>query len=153
MFDSALFFADHVTMHRLSLFAAVFLLAACTAATPTDVAPSSDNQAPATAEGMELSAPLPDSIVTSPLEVTGKATGGWYFEGSFPILLTDDAGNVIRNEHVTAQGEWMTPELVEFAGEIAFQTIAEKGYLILRKDNPSGIPENDMELKVPVRFQ
>ncbi len=31
--------------------------------------------------------PQPYQIVKSPLKVTGKARGGWFFEGDFPITL------------------------------------------------------------------
>lgn len=48
----------------------------------------------------------------------------------------------------------MTEEFVPFEAKIEFEILAtSKGVLILEKDNPSGLPENDDQLRVPVRFE
>jgi len=92
--------------------------------------------------------------ISSPLTITGKARGNWYFEGSFPIILTDWDGLIIAEGYATAQGEWMTEEYVPFSGTIGFTKpeYGGNGFLILRKDNPSGLPENDNALEIPIVF-
>lgn len=88
--------------------------------------------------------------IKSPLVVEGEARL-WYFEGSFPIKITDKDGNVLGSSYVQAQSEWMTENFVPFKGEISFISDKQQnGFLILMKDNPSGLPENDQELKIPV---
>lgn len=101
-----------------------------------------------------VSYPLPQGTVASPLIVKGKARGNWYFEGSFPVTLTDEAGNVLMAHYATAQGEWMTTQYVPFTSTLKYTlpagTTSMKGFLILKKDNPSGEARFDNQLVIPV---
>ena len=101
-----------------------------------------------------VSYPLPQGTVASPLVVKGKARGGWYFEGSFPVTLTDAQGNVLVESYATAQGEWMTSEYVPFTSTLKYTlptgSAPIKGFLILKKDNPSGEPQFDNSLTIPI---
>ena len=98
--------------------------------------------------------PQKDQVVRSPLIVTGEARGVWYFEASFPLILTDTDGNVLAEGFATADDDWMTEEYVSFQGELIFEIpdLIEEGILILKKDNPSGLPENDDSFEVFVDF-
>ena len=99
--------------------------------------------------------PQPNDIISSPLIITGEARGNWYFEASFPVEVQDSSGNVIGQGYAQAQGEWMTTDFVPFESiEITFpaQPAGSVGNVILRKDNPSGLPENDDQLEIPVIF-
>ena len=98
--------------------------------------------------------PRPDQVITSPLEVRGRARGNWYFEASFPIDLRDANGRKVVSSFVAAQSEWMTEDYVPFSAAISFTPPATPtGVLILHKDNPSGLPEHDDEVRIPVRFR
>lgn len=100
-----------------------------------------------------ISSPRPGTLVTSPLQITGQARGYWFFEASFPVKLLDAQGNELATGVVTAEGEWMTEEFVPFKAELTFSKPAvSTGTLLLMKDNPSGLPENDDSLRVPVKF-
>ena len=110
-----------------------------------------------------ISKPAHNELISSPLIVSGKARGTWYFEASFPIVLLDANGKVIAQSHAEAQGDpedgsadgagWMTEAFVPFSGTIEFTTPATKtGTILFRKDNPSGLPENDDAIGIPVRF-
>ncbi|MFH1426520.1 MAG: Gmad2 immunoglobulin-like domain-containing protein [Candidatus Kerfeldbacteria bacterium] len=103
---------------------------------------------------VKLTSPLPNGRVESPLTVTGEARGTWYFEGSFPVVLVDWDGLIIAQGIATTQGEWMTEDYVPFTATIDFTkpTVKDNGALILQKDNPSGLPENDDAYEVPVFF-
>lgn len=102
---------------------------------------------------IKISNPRPNQIVSTPLEIAGEARGFWFFEASFPIKLFDGNGNLLAIAVAQAQGEWMTENFVPFKAEIRFdKPSTEKGWLILEKDNPSGLPENADELRVPVKF-
>jgi len=101
-----------------------------------------------------LSNPRPNQNVKSPLIIEGHAKGSWFFEGSFPVVLTNWDGLIIGQGIAKAQGEWMTEEFVPFTATIEFEVPSYKnnGALILKKDNPSGLPENDDSLEIPVFF-
>lgn len=98
--------------------------------------------------------PLIGEQISSPLTVMGEARGTWYFEASAPMRLEDANGNVLAQHYVTAKGEWMTEDFVPFEGTLTFTTPqTNTGTLIMQKDNPSGLPENDRELRIPVTFR
>lgn len=97
--------------------------------------------------------PRPTASISSPLEVTGQARGQWYFEASFPVVLLDENGEEIATDIAQTEGEWMTEEFVPFKATLDFESpTTEKGTLILQKSNPSGLPENDAELIIPIIF-
>lgn len=100
-----------------------------------------------------VQAPLPNQTINSPLIITGKARGNWYFEASFPAVLLDANGKVLAQAPAQAQGEWMTTEYVPFSVTLTFAVpTTATGTLVLKKDNPSGLPEHDNELRIPVVF-
>ncbi len=95
----------------------------------------------------------PNQIITSPLTVTGQAVGNWYFEASFPVELLDGNGKSILIEPATAKSDWMTTNFVPFSITLSFSMPkTATGTLVFRNDNPSGLPENQKELRIPVRF-
>lgn len=97
--------------------------------------------------------PKPLSIITSPVTLTGEARGTWYFEASFPIEVWDASGAVIGEGYAEAQSDWMTTEYVPFKATVTFRKpTSATGVIILKKDNPSGLPEHDLSFEVPVRF-
>ena len=109
--------------------------------------------------------PAPFSIISSPLKVTGKARGNWFFEASFPIFIVDWDGKIIAQSHAEAvldpnnpESTWMTTEFVEFQGIIEFprqnmpNDFLKRGAIIFHNDNPSGLPENDKALEIPILF-
>lgn len=101
---------------------------------------------------IRVSSPRPNQSITSPLTITGEARGNWYFEASFPVTLEDLNGRTIAQGIATAQSEWMTPEFVPFEATLTFAVPGKAGTLVLHKDNPSGLPEHDDMLRVPVVF-
>ncbi len=105
------------------------------------------------ADIIKVSSPFADDVVVSPLVVTGEARGNWYFEASFPVRLYDANGKELAVTPAQAQGEWMTTEFVPFSATLTFETpVTATGTLVLEKDNPSGMPEFDDKISVPVRF-
>ncbi|MBI2050380.1 MAG: GerMN domain-containing protein [Parcubacteria group bacterium] len=102
---------------------------------------------------VKLFEPQNNAIVSSPLTLRGEARGAWYFEASFPMKLLDANNNQIAVTPAQAQGDWMTENFVPFLATLEFESPAtETGMLVLQKDNPSGLPEFDAEIKIPVRF-
>ncbi len=106
------------------------------------------------ADIITVSQPLSGSIIKSPLTVRGEARGNWYFEASFPVKLFDENGTQIAAVPAQAQGEWMTENFVPFIATLNFPVPTSTwGVLVLRKDNPSGLPEHDDALRIPVLFR
>jgi len=99
--------------------------------------------------------PRPNQTISSPLVIKGKARGSWFFEASFPVILTNWDGLIIASGVANAGEGWMTAEFVPFTAELQFKNPDYKnnGTLILKKDNPSGLPENDDALEIPILFE
>lgn len=107
-------------------------------------------------DSIRLNTPRPNQTISSPLTITGVARGTWYFEADFPVMLTDWDGKIIAQGVAQAKDNWMTTDFVPFEATLTFTSDANaysnRGTLILRKDNPSGLPENDDALEIPVVF-
>ncbi len=109
---------------------------------------------------IRVTTPVPGATVASPLEVEGEARGVWFFEGDFPLVLTDWDGRILAEHYATAQGDWMTEDFVPFSARLAFDSpyaaddpdFMRRGYLVLRKANPADRPEHDDALEIPVVF-
>ncbi len=101
-----------------------------------------------------LDSPLPGTHISSPLTIKGRARGTWFFEGDFPVILLDAQGKKIAESYATAKSQWMTEDFVEFEGTLEFNgsVSGQKGSLILRKDNPTGLAKFDDFLEIPVSF-
>lgn len=95
--------------------------------------------------------PKPNDVVSSPVTIVGTARGSWFFEGSFPVTLETASGTILAVGVATTLTDWMTEEFVPFKAELTFAGSFNGGAsLILKKDNPSGLPEKDDHLSFPV---
>lgn len=102
---------------------------------------------------IQVSKPRPNELIESPLEIEGEARGYWFFEADFPIRLLDENGKELGSGIAKTSSNWMTEGFVLFEATLEFQgPTIKKGILILEKDNPSGLPENADELRIPVFF-
>lgn len=103
---------------------------------------------------IKVTSPTPNQKISSPLTISGEARGYWYFEASFPAELVDSNGVILWQGPVQASTDWMTENFVPFEIQIPFIKPAGEtsGKLILHKDNPSGLPENDDSIEIPVSF-
>jgi hypothetical protein len=99
--------------------------------------------------------PQNDNKIISPLIIKGEARGNWYFEASFPVVLTNWDGLIIADGIAQAEGEWMTTNFVPFTATLNFEkpSYGERGFLILQKDNPSGLPQHDDAFEIPIYFK
>lgn len=105
------------------------------------------------ADLIQVSAPLPGTLVTSPLDILGTARGTWYFEASFPVRIYDANNTLLGTAIAQAQSDWMTENFVPFKTTLVFSTpTTETGTLVFVKDNPSGLPQNDDSFSIPVVF-
>ncbi len=108
---------------------------------------------------IKLFEPKDGTEIESPLVIKGQARGYWFFEASFPVILTNWDGLIIAEGIAKADGEWMTEDFVPFEAVLNFKKpeyigeFSKRGSLILKKDNPSGLPENDDALEITVYFK
>lgn len=95
-----------------------------------------------------------DKEVSSPLTIRGKVPGTWSFEASFPVSLLAGEDTLLVQTPAQIDGEWMTEANVPFSVTLNFETPEDEteGRIIFRKDNPSGLPENDDVVEIPIRF-
>ena len=100
-----------------------------------------------------VTTPASGETISSPLKIKGKARGFWFFEASFVIQLRDAKGNLLGQAIATADGDWMTEDFVPFSATLNFSLgTSDTGTLVFIKDNPSGLPENAAEFRLPVSF-
>lgn len=106
------------------------------------------------ADRIVVTSPKPNETISNPLVITGEARGTWFFEASFPVVLYAENGpeTGIGGTIATADGDWMTEDFVPFTATLNYSgtDISGPGTLVLMRDNPSGLPENDAELRIPV---
>ena len=119
--------------------------------TPTVNAPAPTNDTSGT---IVADAPKSGAAIASPLTITGKARGTFYFEATFPVILLDANGKVLVQGPAQAQSNWMTTDFVPFVAKLIFapQPAGSKGTLVLTNDNPSGDPTKQKTLEIPVTF-
>jgi hypothetical protein len=103
---------------------------------------------------ISIDSPLLSQKISSPVTITGKARGSWFFEGSFPVEITTEDGTIIGKGIGQANGDWMTTSYVPFSATITFTKPANSasGYIILRKDNPSGEAQFDNSVSIKVQL-
>lgn len=102
---------------------------------------------------IHLETPLANQTISSPLIISGQARGSWFFEASFPIKLYDSNGELLGVAVAQSIGDWMTDNFVPFKAELDFNySSSTEGVLVLEKDNPSGLPEYDDQLRIPVQL-
>lgn len=103
---------------------------------------------------IRISEPRANQEINNPLILKGDAVGGWYGEGSFPIVLYDGNATEIARTNSIAQSAWTTENYVPFSGLLYFTKPSTTiGKLRLYKDNSSGLPEQEAFLEIPIRFE
>lgn len=105
---------------------------------------------------IQIENPRPNQVISNPINIKGQARGFWFFEASFPVVLKGGNGEVLAEGIAEAKNDWMTTDFVQFESTLEYNLNKDlqnkKGLLILKKDNPSGIPENDDYLEIPIIF-
>ncbi len=114
-----------------------------------------DTQATATISDIVVFSPKENEVVRSPIVITGKAKGNWFFEAVFPVKLLDENGNVIVQTHAQATDDWMTTDFVNFSLSLPYDSASTsgRGVIEFKNDNPSGDPARDKYFYVPVMLK
>ena len=144
-----------ITIALVVLFVVV-ILGAVLIATPTPISgPNGDTQEEGRfiSENVKVSSPRPDSTVLKTFTVIGEARGTWYFEASFSIFIIDANGVKVGQGIAQAAENWMTEDFVPFTAQVTVENSPGPAILVLLKDNPSGLPENDDSVSFPIVIQ
>ncbi len=115
----------------------------------------------ADADKIKVELPFPGAVVGKDFAVIGEARGPWFFEASFPIEVLGSDGKVLstaiaqaQNDPKTGEINWMTEDFVPFRADIKVpQSYIGPATLLLKKDNPSGLPENDASISFPITIE
>lgn len=106
---------------------------------------------------IHVTAPVSGATTSDQIEIEGEARGQWYFEATFPVQLRALDNSVITITTASAQGDWMTTDFVPFKARIDLSVDAPDFHgpalLVLMKDNPSGLPENEDSITIPITIQ
>lgn len=103
---------------------------------------------------IQVELPYPGAVTGKEFKIIGKARGFWFFEASFPVELRTLDGNILGGGVATAQGDWMTEDFVNFTAEMQTPSaFTGPAILVLKKDNPSGLPENDAWISFPITVE
>lgn len=113
---------------------------------------NNDNITKVVDEDKKINATI-ERVGENKLIINWKASGAWFFEASFPIILKDENQNIIAKNIATASWNWMTSDYVEFSSELEYTNPKSKyWYLIFQNDNPSGLEENLVEKNVKIKI-
>ena len=132
----------------------IFICPKIMAPEPESEEPETPNPTQTYKDLLKVSSPLSNQTTTSPIAITGEARGNWYFEASFVIKLIDEKGTEIGQTIATAESDWMTTEFVPFKAQLTItQNYIGPATLIFIKENPSGLPENNDEFRLPINLK
>ena len=101
-------------------------------------------------ERVQVESPTERQVVSSRFTVSGQARGFWFFEASFPVEITDENGNQLLIVPAQAKEDWMTEDFVPFEVLIDVGDYEGRAWVILHRDNASGLPEHDASVRIPI---
>ncbi|MDQ5901566.1 MAG: hypothetical protein QG580_281 [Patescibacteria group bacterium] len=99
--------------------------------------------------------PSASEAVMQSLVLKGRAPGNWFFEANAPVVVTNWDGLIIGEGYVMTEEDWMTTDYVPFSGSINFTNTeyGDYGFVIFKKDNPSGESQFDDSVEFKVLFK
>lgn len=111
------------------------------------------------ANWINIESPYINQKISTPVTVKGTARGNWFFEASAPVDVVNWDGLIIGQGYMTVDEgyNWMTTEYVPFTGTISYDVSQlgayDHGWIIFKKDNPSGESkfDNALEMRVILR--
>jgi hypothetical protein len=108
----------------------------------------------ASADLIKVELPFPGAVTGKQFSVIGQARGQWFFEASFPIELQNTQGQTLTTAIAQAKTDWMTTDFVPFKADLVVpENYIGPATLILKKDNPSGLPEHEASIAFPITVE
>ncbi len=94
---------------------------------------------------------LPNSAVHGVISYRGIIKNNYFFEGNIRINILNMNKQILKESHATATTDWMTSGPVSFEGVIDLSMLPKgPAYMEIHNDNPSGLPENDKSILIPI---
>jgi len=154
----------YIVLFFITLFAVILVIALRAVNTNIVVAPTDEDNVikveKASKENLiMIDSPYINQKVSSPIIVKGRARGNWFFEASAPVNIVNWDGLIIGEGYMMVDEgySWMTTEYVPFTGTISYDVSQlgayDYGWIIFKKDNPSGESRFDdaLEMRVILR--
>lgn len=154
----------YIVLVFIALFAVILFIALRTVNTNIVVAPTDEDNVikveKASKENLiMIDSPYINQKISSPIIVKGRARGNWFFEASAPVNIVNWDGLIIGEGYMMVDEgyDWMTTEYVPFTGTISYDASQlgayDYGWIIFKKDNPSGESRFDdaLEMRVILR--
>ena len=96
-----------------------------------------------------------NDIVSRNFVIKGEASGTWFFEGDFKIVVHDsESNNIVTTSIATAKENWMTKNLVPFSSTINLGKFQGEEIVVeFEQANPSGKPELDKSEFITLRVK
>ncbi len=108
----------------------------------------------ASSDLIQVGLPYPGAVTGKEFKIIGKARGSWYFEASFPAEVLDKNNNSLFKGPAQAEGNWMTANFVPFSIDVKVPaSYIGPAKIILKKDNPSGLPQNESSISFPITIE
>lgn len=93
----------------------------------------------------------PGQKVSGKLDVTGSVKNNYFFEGNIGVDILDANKKLLKQGHGDSTTEWMTAGPVSFKATLDFTSLPKgPSFIQIRNDNPSGLPENDKFIWIPI---
>lgn len=93
----------------------------------------------------------PGDSVSGKVSFSARVQGGYFFEANVGINILDGNKKLLRAGNGMATSEWMTAGPVDFTAVLDFTSLPKGlGFIEIKNDNPSGLPENDKSILIPV---
>ena len=142
------------------VLALVFFIGSFLSFTKTSTQPTTTNQQEhityqnASTSDITVESPFPGAVTGKTFSVIGTARGPWYSEATFPVEVLDKNGQSLAKGVARAQGDWMTENFVPYKADFVIpETYIGPATLVLRKDNPSGLPEREASISFPFTIE
>ena len=96
----------------------------------------------------------PGATITDVVTITGDIKGVYFFEGKAQGMLLDENKKVLNTFSLDATSNWLTADAVSFTAKVdTTSALAGPGFIRLKSDNPSGDPEKDKYIDIPIVIQ
>ncbi len=93
----------------------------------------------------------PHKKVTNPIIIEGEARKEWFFDGTFPLRVESSDGRILGVSDAQALDEAINGDFIRFKAILHFtKGKTNSGNLILEKNNQTGDPEKNDELRMPI---
>ncbi|MDQ3536708.1 MAG: Gmad2 immunoglobulin-like domain-containing protein, partial [Bacteroidota bacterium] len=102
---------------------------------------------------IQVTSPQPYQQIASPITIMGEAAKAWFNKSEFPVILTDAEYQIMARGNAKSIGKSTNQDFILFELSLDYKNpLHDNGYIILRRANTSGKPEQDRSIIIPITF-